>query len=57
MLPQGARRQQFSLTLALAVAGSVALAPTTLAHPHVWATVRSEILLDTNHQITGIRHA
>jgi ABC-type uncharacterized transport system substrate-binding protein len=57
LLPQGARRQQFSLTLALAVAGSVALAPTTLAHPHVWATVRSEILLDTNHQITGIRHA
>ena len=27
------------------------------AHPHVWATVRSEILLDPNHQITGIRHA
>ena len=27
------------------------------AHPHVWATVRSEILLDANHQITGIRHA
>src|SRR6476646_12175348 len=27
------------------------------AHPHVWATVRSEILLDPNHQLTGIRHA
>jgi len=27
------------------------------AHPHVWATVRSEIVLDANHQITAVRHA
>lgn len=27
------------------------------AHPHVWATVRSEILLDANHQVIGVRHA
>jgi ABC-type uncharacterized transport system substrate-binding protein len=30
--------------------------PPAAAHPHVWATVRSEIVLDANHQITGIRH-
>jgi ABC-type uncharacterized transport system substrate-binding protein len=34
----------------------VAPIPAT-AHPHVWATVHSEILFGPNHQITGIRHA
>ena len=29
--------------------------PPAAAHPHVWATVRSEIVLGPNHQITGIR--
>ena len=33
------------------------LAGTSFAHPHVWATVRSEILLDDHGQITGVRHA
>jgi ABC-type uncharacterized transport system substrate-binding protein len=34
------------------------LAPSPVtAHPHVWVTVRSEILLDTNHQITAIRQS
>jgi ABC-type uncharacterized transport system substrate-binding protein len=28
-----------------------------VAHPHVWVAVRSEIILDADHQITGIRHA
>ena len=40
--------------------GAIALvsAPTAAsAHPHVWATVRSEIVLGPNHQITAIRHA
>jgi len=27
------------------------------AHPHVWVTVRSEILLNPDRQIVGIRHA
>jgi ABC-type uncharacterized transport system substrate-binding protein len=27
------------------------------AHPHVWATVRSEIVFGPDHRITGIRHA
>ncbi len=26
------------------------------AHPHVWATVRSEIVFGPDHRITGIRH-
>jgi ABC-type uncharacterized transport system substrate-binding protein len=32
-------------------------APPAAAHPHVWATVRSEIVLGPDHRITGIRHA
>jgi ABC-type uncharacterized transport system substrate-binding protein len=27
------------------------------AHPHVWVSVSSEIILNANQQITGIRHA
>ena len=57
MLPRGAQRYQSHLTLVLAFAGSVAFSPTVDAHPHVWATVRSEIVFGPNHQITGIRHA
>ena len=45
------------VTAGLAVAACAGLAGAAYAHPHVWATVRSEILLGDNHQITGIRHA
>jgi ABC-type uncharacterized transport system substrate-binding protein len=44
------------LLVALAVAGSCT-SSTGNAHPHVWATVRSEILFDANHKIAGVRHA
>jgi ABC-type uncharacterized transport system substrate-binding protein len=44
-------------TISLAVAACIGLAPSAAAHPHVWATVRSEIVFDDNHRITGIRHA
>ena len=40
------------------ICGAAALlvaAPPASAHPHVWATVRSEIVLGPSHQITGIR--
>ena len=57
MPSRGAQRHQRLLTLLLAFAGSLAHAPAVVAHPHVWATVRSEIVLDPNHKITGIRHA
>ena len=45
------------LAAVLAVAASAGLARDAHAHPHVWATVRSEIILDANRQITGVRHA
>ena len=45
------------LTAVLAVAACAGLARDAHAHPHVWATVRSEIILDANRQITGVRHA
>ncbi len=39
--------------------GAIALliASPAAAHPHVWATVRSEIVFGPDHRITGIRHA
>jgi ABC-type uncharacterized transport system substrate-binding protein len=57
LLLRRAQRHPSHVTLALAAIGFMALTPAALAHPHVWATVRSEILLGPNHQITGIRHA
>jgi ABC-type uncharacterized transport system substrate-binding protein len=53
----GAMLRRYLLTLLLASAGLVTCAPELLAHPHVWATVRSEIVFGPNHQIIGIRHA
>src|SRR5262252_8760961 len=38
LLLRGTQRHRSRLMLALAVAGSIALAPAALAHPHVWAT-------------------
>ena len=40
--------------IGVAVAG---LAPSASAHPHVWATVRSEIIFGPDQKVTGIRHA
>lgn len=53
----GASVRRRLLTLFLALAGFAAFAPSVSAHPHVWATVRSEIVLGPNHQIIAIRHA
>ena len=52
-LALGPDRHFCGLCAAIALLGASPAA----AHPHVWATVRSEILLDANHQITGVRHA
>jgi ABC-type uncharacterized transport system substrate-binding protein len=41
----------------LCVAIALLYAPAAAAHPHVWATVRSEIVLGQDHRITAIRHA
>jgi ABC-type uncharacterized transport system substrate-binding protein len=40
--------------LAVAACGGV---PDAYAHPHVWASVRSEIIFDANRQIVGVRQA
>lgn len=39
------------------VAAVTGFAPCASAHPHVWATVRSEIVFGPDQKITGIRHA
>lgn len=53
----GLLARQHLLQLSLALAAAVSLAPAAAAHPHVWATVRSEIVFGPDHRITGIRHA
>jgi len=47
----------FFLTACLAGAATVVFAPRASAHPHVWATVRSEIVFGPGHKIIGIRQA
>ena len=49
----GRQRLLGILLAAIASAGCVEAAA---AHPHVWATVRSEIVFGPDHRITGIRH-
>jgi ABC-type uncharacterized transport system substrate-binding protein len=49
--------RQRLLIILLAAAVLAGFARAAAAHPHVWATVRSEILLGPDHRITGIRHA
>jgi ABC-type uncharacterized transport system substrate-binding protein len=53
----GLLARQHLLQITLALAAAVSLAPPAAAHPHVWATVRSEIVFGPDHRITGIRHA
>jgi ABC-type uncharacterized transport system substrate-binding protein len=48
-------RHPVGIMLAAAVAGG--FVTPVAAHPHVWATVRSEIEFGSDHHITGIRHA
>jgi ABC-type uncharacterized transport system substrate-binding protein len=45
--------------LAILLSGAAACGSATaaLAHPHVWATVRSEIVFGPDKKIVGIRHA
>jgi ABC-type uncharacterized transport system substrate-binding protein len=45
------------LAAAFAVAACFSVAGKAQAHPHVWATVRSEIIFNDKHQITGVRHS
>ena len=52
----GLGRQLFCI-IASGVAACAVFAQSAQAHPHVWATVRSEIVFGPDHKITGIRHA
>lgn len=49
--------RQLILTIALMSPGVVVLTAGAAAHPHVWATVRSEIVFGPDRKITGIKHA
>ena len=53
---RGSHRRQPLLITLLVVATSAAFAQATVAHPHVWATVRSEIVFGPDQLIIGIRH-
>jgi ABC-type uncharacterized transport system substrate-binding protein len=53
---QGHRHCRPHLAAALFIFAACGFTQGASAHPHVWATVRSEIILGPNHQITGVRH-
>lgn len=45
------------LMAAVVAASCTSLSSAALAHPHVWATVRSEIVLDANGHLVAVKHA
>lgn len=53
----GSVKRRLLLTSALAAVACGAAVHRGEAHPHVWATVRSEIVFDDDRHITGVRHA
>ena len=57
MPPRDPMGRQRLLIILLAAAVLAGFARAAAAHPHVWATVRSEILFGPDHRITGVRHA
>ncbi|MCC6889834.1 MAG: DUF1007 family protein [Hyphomicrobiales bacterium] len=49
--------RQLSTVFAAALAGLVATTSVAFAHPHVWVTMRSELVYAPDGTVTGIRHA
>ena len=49
--------KQLSCIAAAALASLVATFHTASAHPHVWVTMRSELIYGPDGSVTGIRHA
>lgn len=49
--------RQLSVAIAAALTGLVATVHTASAHPHVWVTMRSELVYAPDGTITGVRHA
>ena len=56
MSPRILLGRQHLLSILIAAAASAGFAGAAIAHPHVWATVHSEIVFGPDHRITGIRH-
>jgi ABC-type uncharacterized transport system substrate-binding protein len=56
-LPKRGLVARHPLGIMLAASVAVGFAAPVAAHPHVWATVRSEIEFGPDHRIIGIRHA
>jgi ABC-type uncharacterized transport system substrate-binding protein len=56
-VPQWARQGRQHHLTAVILAAAAGFASSAAAHPHVWATVRSEIVFGPDQKITGIRHA
>jgi ABC-type uncharacterized transport system substrate-binding protein len=56
VLPQNLLRRPRLFCILFAAAVSPGMVGIAAAHPHVWATVRSEIVFGPDRLITGIRH-
>lgn len=51
-----AKGREVAIAILLGLSGAILCGPPAEAHPHVWATVRSEIVFGPDHKITGIKH-
>jgi ABC-type uncharacterized transport system substrate-binding protein len=49
--------QRFFLSIAAALAALASAAAPASAHPHVWVTMKSELVFAPDGTITGVRHA
>src|SRR5437763_1230438 len=49
--------QRFFLSIAAALAALASVAAPASAHPHVWVTMKSELVFAPDGTITGVRHA
>ena len=57
MLYSSARAKRAALFILLAGVALSSFTASVEAHPHVWATVRSEVVFGPKDEITGIKHA
>jgi ABC-type uncharacterized transport system substrate-binding protein len=48
---------KFIISLCTAAVIFIALSQSAAAHPHVWVTMKSEVVYDASGQVTGVRHA
>src|SRR3954464_11819337 len=48
---------RFCLSVLAALVGAAITSGTASAHPHVWITVKSELVYAPDGSVTGVRHA